>query len=329
MKIGETNLPFGLLLAPMAGFSDRAMRRICRDFGAEYAVTEMISAKALTLGDRKTGALAFIGEDEGPTALQLFGSDPDTMAKAAMLAQRGEPGGKAPSAIDLNMGCPVRKIFENGEGSALMRDPEKIYGIVRAVTAAVSLPVTVKLRAGVTAESANAVECAEAAALGGAAMIAVHGRTREQQYSGIANLQYAKSVKNAVSVPVVVSGDIVGAESALCAFAETGADGIMIGRGALGNPFVFEEIRAALSGGEYTPPDTAKRMETAKRHFLLAIADKGEERATREARGQIALYVKNMRGAAGFRAAIQSAVDAEEILRALDGIASLQKENTI
>ncbi len=329
MKIGDTVLPYGLILAPMAGFTDRAMRQICHDFGAEYTVTEMISAKALTMKDKKTQVLSFIGQEEGPTAVQLFGSDADVLATAAAIVENGEKGGKAPVAIDINMGCPVQKIFGNGEGSALMKDPEKIYKIVKAVSAKTSLPVTVKLRAGITKATANAVECAQAAAEGGASMIAVHGRTREEQYSGIANLEFAKSVKKTVSVPVVASGDVVDAASALRILRETGVDGLMIGRGALGNPFVFEEIKAALSGKPYTPPSVTERIQTAKRQYLLAVADKGEDRATREARGQIALYVKRMRGAAAFRAAIQSANNKEEILFALDDVERAYKENLL
>ena len=184
MKIGSVNIKNGLILAPMAGFTDRAMRLVCHMAGAEYSVTEMVSAKAVYYGDRKTHALARIMADEGPAAVQIFGSEPDVMAHAAEVLMRGEAGGVPPVAIDINMGCPVKKVYSNGEGSALMKSPELIYKIVRAVSGAVDIPCTVKIRAGVDAAHKNAVECALAAEDAGACAVAVHGRTREEMYSG-------------------------------------------------------------------------------------------------------------------------------------------------
>ena len=252
MKIGNTELRHGLFLAPMAGFSDRAMRRVCHEMGAEYSVTEMISAKAVTFGDKKTFNLARIRSDEGSVALQIFGSEPDVMAEGAriLLERAEEMGGVKPVAIDINMGCPVNKIYSNGEGSALMKNPDLIYRIVGSVSNAVDIPVTVKIRAGVDSEHRNAVECAIAAESAGASLIAVHGRTKAQLYGGVADREIIKDVKNSVQIPVIANGDIVDADSALSMISETGADGIMVGRAAVGNPFVFNEIACALSNDQ-------------------------------------------------------------------------------
>jgi nifR3 family TIM-barrel protein len=198
MKIGNTSLRHGIILAPMAGYTDRAMRLIAREHGAEYSVTEMVSAKAVTFGDKKTHSLARIKTDEGPVALQLFGSEPETVARAADIMQRGEGDAFAPPvAIDINMGCPVNKIFSNGEGSALMKDPELIFRIVKAAKENIDIPLTVKIRAGIDSSSINAVECALAAESAGACAIAVHGRTRKQLYGGAADLEIIKKVKQA------------------------------------------------------------------------------------------------------------------------------------
>ena len=313
MKIGEINLKHGLILAPMAGFTDRAMRVICRRYGAEYCVTEMVSAKAVCFGDRKTHTLARIMPDETPAAVQIFGSEPDVMARAAEILSGGEEGGVAPAAIDINMGCPVNKIFSNGEGSALMKNPELIYRIVKAVSGATDLPVTVKLRAGVDETSKNAVECARACEEGGASVIAVHGRTRKEMYSGKADRKIIKNVKKSVQIPVIANGDVKDADSALSLFSDTCADGIMIGRGAIGNPFVFEEITARLEGRKYTPPTLDKRIETALAELETAILDKGEAVATREARGRIALYFHSFRGVAELRRRINLATSYKEV----------------
>jgi tRNA-dihydrouridine synthase B len=317
MRIGEINLAHGLMLAPMAGFTDRAMRLVCRKHGAEYSVSEMVSAKAVCYGDKKTHTLARIREDESPVAVQIFGSEPDVMARAAEILSRGEAGGVPPVAIDINMGCPVNKIFSNGEGSALMRSPELIYRIVKAVSGSTDLPTTVKLRAGIDSASRNAVECARACEEGGAYFVAVHGRTRKEMYSGRADLEIIKDVKNSVQIPVIANGDVRDADSAVRLFSETGADGIMIGRGAIGNPFVFEEITARLEGREYTPPTLAERIDTALLELRAAIEDKGETVATREARGRIALYFHSFRGVAELRRRINLADTYAEVERAI------------
>lgn len=319
MKIGNQELKHGLFLAPMAGFSDRAMRRICADMGAEYSVTEMISAKAVTFGDKKTYSLANIRPDEGRVALQIFGSEPDIMARAAnILSTRdfGE-GYCSPCAIDINMGCPVHKIFSNGEGSALMRDPELIYRITRAVRENTDLPVTVKHRTGVDDRSLNAVECAMAAESGGASLITVHGRTRVQMYSGSVNREIIKNVKKSVHIPVIANGDILSGADAISMLADTGADGIAIGRGAVGNPFIFREVICALEGTPYAEPTLSEKVDIALLQLRLAIEDKGERVAVPEARKQIASYLHSFRGAAAIRARINQALGYGEIERIL------------
>ena len=300
----------------MAGFTDRAMRRVCRDFGCEYSTTEMVSAKAVVYNDKKTFALARILADEGPVAIQIFGSEPAIMAEAAARLESPREG-IPPVAIDINMGCPVHKIFSNGEGSALMRSPELIYDITRAVSRAVSIPTTVKLRLGVDAAHINAVECALMAEEGGADLITVHGRTRVEMYSGKANREIIKNVKKSVHTPVIANGDVSSGEDALAMLRETGADGVMVGRAAIGNPFICAEITAALEGREYKAPSIDERAETALLQLRLAIADKGEAAAVREARKQIALYLHSFRGAARARAEINRAETYADVQGAL------------
>ena len=239
------------------------------------------------------------------------------MAKAAEILSRGEDGGALPVAIDINMGCPVHKVFSNGEGSALMKNPDLIYKIVRAVSGATDIPCTVKLRAGVDTSSINAVECALAAEMAGASLVAVHGRTRAEMYSGKANMRTVENVKKSVQIPVVANGDICSGADALRVLSETGADGIMIGRAAIGNPFVFSEIAATLSGEEYIPPSLEDKVETALLQLSEAIAEKGEGVAVREARKQIALYLRSFRGAAQIRAEINRAETYRDVERSL------------
>ena len=310
--LGEKEYSLGLCLAPMAGYTDRGMRAVCRERGVELSTSEMISAKAVTFGDKKTALLARILPDEGDVAIQIFGSDPDVMAEAARILSHPEEGA-APAAIDINMGCPVHKIYSNGEGSALMRDPVRIERIVDAVRRATSLPVTVKLRSGIDSEHINAVECALRAEGAGASLITVHGRTRTQMYSGAADRKTIENVKQALQIPVVANGDITDAASAISMLSDTGADGIAIGRGAVGNPFIFEEISAALRGEKYSPPTLSERVETALRQLSISTLEKGESRAVPEARKQIALYLQGFRGCARIRAEINRAATATEV----------------
>ena len=320
MKIGNVEIKHGLMLAPMAGFTDRAMRLVCHNAGAEYCISEMVSAKAVVYGDKKTHALARIMADEGPSAVQIFGSEPSVMAEAASILQQGESGGVPPVAIDINMGCPVHKIFSNGEGSALMKSPDLIYKIVSAVSSAIPIPCTVKIRTGITPDAKCAVECALAAEAGGAVCVAVHGRTRAEMYSGKADMEDVAKVKESLHVPVIANGDIGSGEEALRALLQTRADGIMVGRAAIGNPFVFSEILAALTGVKCTPPTLDERIATALFQLSVAIEEKGEGVAVREARKQIALYLHSFRGAAAVRAQINRAETYREVEEALQSV---------
>lgn len=317
IKIGNTELHHALMLGPMAGYSDRAMRVICHEWGAEYAVSEMVSAKALVYGDKKTYALANIMDDEGPVAVQIFGSEPSIMAFAAERLSAAREGSVPPAAIDINMGCPVNKIFSNGEGSALMKSPELIEKIVRAVSDNIDIPCTVKLRAGVDRNSVNAVECALAAEAGGAALVTVHGRTRSEMYSGEVDREIIKNVKKHLQIPVIANGDILTADDAVSMLSETGADGIMVARGAVGNPFIFSEITARLEGKEAPEVSLSCRAEVALRQLSLAIEEKGEERAVSEARKQIALYMRLFRGSAALRATVNRATTFSEVREAI------------
>ena len=317
MKIGNFELPFGIALAPMAGFSDYAMRRISFEYGAEYSVTEMVSAKATVYGDKKTLALAKITKAESPTALQIFGSEPSVMAEAAAILSSPVGDGVAPVAIDINMGCPVHKIYSNGEGSALMKKPKLIYDITRAVVSAISLPTTVKIRLGVDSEHINAVECALAIEEAGAAAITVHGRTKAQLYSGKADMREVEKVKKSVHIPLFANGDILTAEDGIRVLSETGADGIMIGRGAVGNPFIFSEIIAALKGEVFAEPTLEERKSAALTQLDYAINNKGETVAVREARGQLAKYFHSFRGCAELRAKINRSTTRAEIEAAI------------
>lgn len=323
LKIGSAVLEHGLMLAPMAGYTDHAMRVIAYENGSEYSTTEMVSAKAVCYNDKKTPLLARILPDEGPCALQIFGSEPEFMAEAAARLAGGAMGGLPPVAIDVNAGCPVPKVAGNGEGSALMRDPKKLYAILSAIVARVNLPVTVKIRAGWDAEHINAPEVARAAEAAGVSLIAVHGRTRTAMYSGKADRSVIAAVKRAVNVPVIANGDITDVASALAMLEETGADGLMIGRGCLSNPFLFREIAAALSG---KPEQAASREELyrlVRRQLYLRIADKGEEIAVRESRKQIAAFIRGFPDASSVRAEVYAASTADEMERAFEAI--LQK----
>ncbi len=315
VTLGKVTLKHGIFLAPMAGFTDRAMRHIAHRFGAEVTVSEMISAKAVTFSDKKTLVLARMERSDGPTLLQIFGKEPDIMARATEMLGK-QYGDTAPLGIYINMGCPVPKIFKNGEGSALMRAPDLICRIVRAVRGATDLPVTVKMRLGIDSEHINVTECACAAETGGAAMVFIHGRTRVQMYSGKADYETIKNVKNSLHIPVIANGDVASGEDALAILRATGADGFMIGRAAIGNPFLFEEAACMLEGKDYTPPSLDERIEVAKEELSLAISDKGEELAVRECRGKIALYLHGFHGAAALRAKVHQAKTYRDVVDA-------------
>ncbi len=314
-------LPHGLALAPLAGVSDRAFRRVCRELGADYTVSEMVSAKALVYEQRArsekersvSGHLASVRRDEFPMAVQLFGHEPDFMAEAARMLESNDYKGCVsevpPAAIDINMGCPVRKVTGNGEGSALMKDPALVGEIVRAVVRAVSLPVTVKIRAGWDHDSINAPEIARICEDAGASLLCVHARTREQLYEPGVDRSVIAAVKAAVSVPVLGNGDIYSAADALSMMEETGCDGVMIARGAMGNPWIFAEVAAALDGREFTLPSPAARFEVALAQVREMIAEKGERVGVAEAKKHLAWYCHGLDGAAAARGRIMQATD--------------------
>lgn len=302
MRIGGINggveITGKAALAPMAGVADRAFRRICVEYGAAYVVGEMVSSKGLNFGDRKSAELLELGEEERPAAVQLFGDDPEQMARAARLAMAVQP-----DAIDINMGCPAPKIAGNHCGSALMREPELCRRIIRAVAEAVEVPVTAKIRKGYGRDEVNAVEVAQACAAGGAAAITVHGRTREQMYAPPVDWEIIRRVKEAVDIPVIGNGDVTSAAQAAALYEQTGCDLVMVGRGALGAPWLFAQINAYLQEGRVLPdPPVAKRMAVLLRQISLAVEYKGERVAMREARKHAAWYMRGLRGAAGLRA---------------------------
>lgn len=319
MQIGSITLAGRLALAPMAGVTDLAFRQICREHGAALTVTEMVSTKALCYQDRKTPRLLALGEDEHPAAAQVFGHEPETMAEGAKIA-RAVSGC---DIIDINMGCPAPKIVNNGDGSALMRDPALAARVIEAVAKAVDVPVTVKFRKGWDEKSVNCVEFARMAEAAGAAAITIHGRTRAQQYSGKADWDAIRAVKQAVSIPVFANGDVAEPADAVRILEYTGADAVMIGRGALGDPWIFERANALIETGVCPPlPPFAERIGTAVRQIELAAAQKGEYIAMLEARRHVNCYLKYERGLKTFK----TRICALERLEQLYGIAEELKQ---
>lgn len=310
LKIGNTVLDYGLILAPMAGVTDRASRKICRECGAEYTVTEMVSAKAIHYNDAESLKLAAIYPDELPCAVQLFGHEPDIIAEAAEKICSADT---VPTAIDINMGCPMKKIVSNGDGSALMKSPELAGEVIKAAVSASSVPVTVKFRTGWDSGTKNAVRMAEIAEKSGAALICVHGRTREEMYAPPVDRETIAAVKRAVSVPVIANGGIFSAEDALSMLVETGCDGLMIARGAMGNPWLFDEIKASIDGRQFVYPSVRERLDAAMRQIRLMVEDKGEHIALLESRRQLSYYIKGLPGAAETRARLNTAVSFSEL----------------
>ena len=297
MKIGSLELKRTAALAPMAGVADSAFRQICKEFGACYLVGEMASAKGMHYSDKKTARLLTVREQERPIAVQLFGDEPEILAEAARKALAFQP-----DVIDINMGCPAPKVAGNGGGSALMKNPALAARITEAVVRAVDLPVTVKFRKGWDDQSVNAVEFARAIEQSGAAAVTVHGRTRQQYYAPPVDLDIIAAVKQAVSIPVLGNGDCVDIPSIINMYKYTKCDLVMIGRGALGSPWIFRQVDRYLTDGTVLPdPSLPERMQVMLRHIKLICENKGESGGMREARKHAAWYMKGMRGAPAFR----------------------------
>ncbi|MBQ7504336.1 MAG: tRNA dihydrouridine synthase DusB [Ruminococcus sp.] len=295
MKIGNIEFESNVFLAPLAGITDMAFRRVCRSFGAAYAETEMVSAKALSFGDKKSFELMKIAEDEHPCGIQLFGSEPGIMASSAKLAV--ESGA---DIIDINMGCPAPKVANNGCGSALLKNPALCGEIVGAIKNSVGVPVTVKIRKGFV--EPNAVEVAKICEENGADAVIIHGRTRDQYYSGQCDLDIIKAVKDNVKIPVIGNGDIRDIRSAERMFDYTGCDAIMVARAALGKPWIFNTITKYFDKGIITPELTGEdKLRIMREHIELVVKYKGEHMGMLQSRKQIAWYLKGFKGAAQFR----------------------------
>ncbi|MEG6617219.1 tRNA dihydrouridine synthase DusB [Peptococcaceae bacterium 1198_IL3148] len=313
MNIGSVKLVNKVVSAPMAGVTDRAFRVLAREMGCALVCTEMVSDQALLYQNKKTLHMIDFTNEPGPLSVQIFGSNAQYMADAAaIIAAQGA------DIIDINMGCPAPKIVRNNEGCALMKNPDLAEEIVRAVTARVKVPVTVKMRKGWDEDNINAVEMAQRVVQAGAAAVTIHGRTRGQFYSGEADWDVIRQVKDAVSVPVIGNGDIWKPQDAVRLLEETGCDAVMIGRGAMGNPWLFKQTIHYLDTGELLPEPTAEeRIKTAIRHLEMIVADKGECKGVAEMRKHAAWYTKGFRGAAGLRQKINQAKTLPELKQVL------------
>ena len=323
IKIGNVKIEKTAALAPMASVADRAYRLICREYGASYVTSEMVSAKGLCYSDRKTNELCTVTEKERPMAIQLFGNEPEFMERAVEIVSRYNP-----DIIDINMGCPVPKVVGIGCGSALMRDVKQAAAVAESVVRVSSVPVTVKFRKGWDDSSVNAVEFAKAMEASGAAAITVHGRTREQFYTGEADWKIISEVKKNVKIPVIANGDVTDLKSCLDMYEQTGCDLVMIGRGSYGNPFVFKEISSYYKGEEYTAPTIEEKMTVMLRHIrlILDISEKSEELAIHEARKHAAWYMNGYYASAKFRARCYNLTSYSEAEQLAEEFIRLQHE---
>ena len=314
MRIGNIQMDNPVMLAPMAGVTDLPYRLICKEMGCDYMITEMVSAKAVLYNNKNTDILLQTKPEEGPVALQLFGSDPEIMADIALRLSELNF-----TAFDINMGCPVPKVVNNGEGSALMKNPVLAGKIVETMVRKIDKPVTVKFRKGFDAEHVNAVEFAHIMEESGAAAITVHGRTREQFYSGEADWDIIAAVKDRVKIPVFGNGDIFSADDALRMYKETGCDGIAVGRGAKGNPWLFREIKAALAG-EPVPkrPTMSEIKHMIKRHATLMTEYKPEFMVVREMRKHVSWYTTGLHNCSALRDEVNHTETMEELFELLD-----------
>mgnify|MGYP000001893978 CR=1 FL=1 len=314
MKIGNIEIENCLALGPMAGVTDLPFRLLCKEMGCNMLYTEMVSAKAILYKNKNTKELLNIDKNEHPVGVQLFGSDPDIMAQIAAQVEEGEC-----DFIDINMGCPVPKVVNNGEGSALMKNPVLVGKIVEAMAKAVQKPVTVKIRAGFNDESINAPEIAHVIEESGGAAVAVHGRTREQYYSGKADWDVIRRVKETVKIPVIGNGDILTGQDAIRMFEETGCDAVMIGRGARGNPWIFSQVSRYLKDKTVlAPPATKEICDMILRHAKMLIEAKGEYTGIREMRKHFAWYTAGMKHSAALRGRVNQVEHFEELEQLVD-----------
>ena len=318
MRIGSVTLPSPLVLAPMAGVTDLAFRTICRELGAGYTITEMVSAKALCYQDKKTLPLMELGAEEHPGGVQIFGSDIPCMEEGAAIVREVA----RPDIIDINMGCPVPKVANNGDGSGLLRDLDKACRVAEAVIrGAEGIPVTVKMRLGWDKGNIVCLELARMLQDLGVAAITLHGRTKVQMYAGTANWDYIREMKQALSIPVIANGDVFSGQDAARILRYTGADGVMIARGVFGNPWIFQQAQAAIDGKPIPPrPPLAQRCEIAVRQFELAARNKGEKIACLEARKHYAWYLKGVPYAGYWKGEISKITTLADVYRVTAGI---------